>query len=113
MPISKSPKKRKKKAALMFYLIAFGSGLSGVPWVVNSEIYPLEVRQKCNGQVMVCCWLMSFFVSATFLHMLRAWGPEGTFGFYGGMAVLGLLVLYQYMPETKGKTLESIEKLFL
>uniref|UniRef100_A0A6T7WLS0 Major facilitator superfamily (MFS) profile domain-containing protein n=1 Tax=Pyramimonas obovata TaxID=1411642 RepID=A0A6T7WLS0_9CHLO len=98
--------------ALMLYLVAFGSGLSGIPWVINSEVYPLHVRAVATGLATTTNWLFNFSVSLTFLSLVNALGQSGTFALYAGVAALGYAVLYLYMPETANLSLEQLQALF-
>lgn len=107
-----SPWNELKVAGLMLYLIAFGSGLSGVPWVVNSEIYPLRVRSAAVGQATVSNWLFNYLVGRYFLNVCELAGTGGAFAFFAGISVLGGIWLYAMLPETMGLPLESIEVLF-
>ena len=97
---------------IMLYLIAFGSGLSGVGWVVVSEIYPMRVRAVGVSQAIFVNWMLNYLVSQTFLTLADAIGYNGTFGLYAGFAGAGGLLMYRYLPETAGLRLEAIEGLF-
>ena len=73
-----------------------------VPWTVNAEIYP----QSCRGMGMATStavnWISNYIVSLTFLSLLEALGGAGGFMFYAGFGVLGFIVIYLILPETKG-----------
>merc|ERR1719460_1578222 len=58
--------------SIMAYVYMFGFGLSGVPWVVNSEIYPVHVRAQCIGLATGTNWICNFIVSQTFLTLAKA-----------------------------------------
>jgi len=103
------------------YLLSFGLGMSPVPWTVNAEIYPQSVRGTCISISTATNWISNFIVSSTFLsfsilmstnHVDPHNHPNGVFWFYGAIALVGLILLSVYMPETKGLTLEQIGRLF-
>ena len=96
----------------MFYLLSFGSGLSGACWVVTSEVYPMRVRSAAVALATFANWLFNFTVSQSFLSLADAITMGGSFGVYGGVALFGGLLLYRYLPETSGVRLEEIERLF-
>lgn len=98
--------------AVMLYLPAFGSGLSGVPWTVNGEIYPLGIRAEAVAQATAANWLFNSAVSLSFLSLVDAIGVGATFVIYLCATLLGALWLWRYMPETKGLDLESVKALF-
>jgi hypothetical protein len=75
-----------------------------------AEIFPLEIRGAAMGVAVFSCWFWNFAVSATFLSLLNALGPVKTFLGYTAMCVLGFIVSYFFVPETKGVSLEQIEE---
>ena len=97
---------------VMLYLVSFGAGLSGVAWVVVSEIYPMRVRAIAVAIAVFVNWVFNFLVSQSFLTLAHAVGFVGTFGVYGCIAGIGGLLIYRYLPETNGARLEDIERLF-
>jgi len=98
--------------AMVLYLLCFGVGMSPVPWAINAEIYPLHVRAACVSIATSANWITNFIVAATFLSLQDALGKPGTFWLYGGVAVFGAIWLCVSMPETAGRSLEQIERLF-
>mmetsp|Transcript_1798 Transcript_1798/g.4979 ORF Transcript_1798/g.4979 Transcript_1798/m.4979 type:complete len:517 (-) Transcript_1798:371-1921(-) len=103
------------------YLLSFGAGMSVMPWVVNAEIYPLDVRSTANSIATAVNWVSNYIVSATFLDLAEALStdpacrqghPDGAFWLYALIALGGFLYLLRVMPETRGKTLEEIDNLF-
>ena len=99
-------------AFLMLYLVAFGSGLSGVPWVVGAEIYPTDVRSTAVGQNTLSNWLFNFLVAQTFLDMVQLLHSWGAFLVYACFSAIGGVWLYFYLPETMHLSLEQISTLF-
>mmetsp|Transcript_76204 Transcript_76204/g.163460 ORF Transcript_76204/g.163460 Transcript_76204/m.163460 type:complete len:512 (-) Transcript_76204:16-1551(-) len=109
-------------ACVILYLFCFGVGLSPVPWTVNAEIYPLHSRASCISMSTSVNWLMNFVVSVTFLHLATSLStypgheakghPNGVFWVYSAISVVGFVLLWRLMPETKGLALEHIGKLF-
>ena len=76
-----------------------------------SEIFPNTIRSKAIAIAVAAQWISNFIVSATF-PSLEAFSVPFTYCLYGVMSVLSALFVWKMVPETKGKTLESMEQLW-
>lgn len=99
------------------YLVAFGFGMSPIPWLVNAEIYPIRVRSTAISISTGVNWVANLIVSTTFLSLAKVTStdrenaenhPDGAFWIYAAIASLGLVWVAFTLPETNGKTLEEI-----
>ena len=98
--------------ALFIYIMFFAPGMGPLPWTINSEIYPTWARSTAISIATATNWIFNLFVSLTFLTFADNLGQPGTFGFYAGFGVLGLIFVVFLVPETKGRSLEDMEDLF-
>ena len=97
--------------AITFYALS----LAPVTWVIISEIFPNRVRGPAMAVSVFSLWTASFILTYTFpiLKDHLGDGTKGialTFGLYGLICLAGLILIYRYLPETKGKSLEELEK---
>lgn len=94
---------------LMAYVGSFAIAMGPVVWVVISEIFPTRIRGRAMSVATVSIWSACYVVSQLFPPMFKR--LEGyTFCFYSAMCVLAVLFIAVLVPETKGKTLEQIER---
>eukprot|EP00755_Sulcionema_specki_P003566 Sspe_Gene.27944::Locus_12393_Transcript_1_1_Confidence_1.000_Length_1587::g.27944::m.27944 len=98
-------------AALMAYLMAFGLGLSGIPWTMNSEIYPLPIRNAAQGQAVFTNWFLNGLIALVFPVFIDK-AVEAFFFFFGAVALCGGLWMHRFLPETRGLSLEDMTALF-
>jgi len=92
------------------YVIFFGVGLGPVFWLLISEIYPTKIRGQAMSLATLSVWGANWLVAGTFLSLIRAAGRAGTFWIFAGICVLAFLFCLKLVPETKGRTLEAIER---
>jgi len=93
-------------AAMALYALS----LAPVTWVLLSEIFPNRIRGAAMSVSTFALWSACFVLTYTFPLLNAGLGPAGTFGIYAGISVLGFLFIKSRVRETKGKTLEQIER---
>ncbi|KAL5991919.1 Sugar transporter [Asimina triloba] len=98
-------------AGLALYIISYAPGMGTVPWIVNSEIYPLKYRGLCGGMAAVANWVSNLIVSQTFLTLTESIGSSYTFLLFGVASSFAFIFIYLFVPETKGLAFEEVEKM--
>ncbi|PYX80737.1 MAG: MFS transporter [Acidobacteria bacterium] len=91
-------------------IACYALSLAPVTWVLISEIFPNRVRGIAVSIAVSSLWIASFLLTLTFPILNRALGSSGTFWTYAGICLAGFLFVLARVPETKGKTLEQIER---
>ena len=94
------------------FIVFFSLGWGPLPWLLMSEIFPPRVRGVASGFVTLVNWVFVFIVTNSFHGMLGTLHEQGTFWFFAGFCFVSFLYTLFFVPETKGKTLEEIEKIF-
>jgi MFS transporter, SP family, galactose:H+ symporter len=95
--------------SLGVYVACFAIGLGPVFWLMISEIYPLKIRGRAMGAAAVANWGANLLVALTFLSLLHSLGRSWTFWLYGLVGIIAWIFVYRLVPETKQRTLETIE----
>ncbi|KAJ8766497.1 hypothetical protein K2173_022556 [Erythroxylum novogranatense] len=95
-------------AGVLIYISAFSIGMGAVPWVIMSEIFPINIKGVAGSLVVLVNWLGAWAVSFTY-NFLMDWSPSGTYYLYSGFSLATILFVAKFVPETKGKTLEEIQ----
>jgi len=88
----------------------YAMSLAPVTWVLISEIFPNRVRGAAVSVSVSALWIACFVLTYTFPLLNHALGAAGTFWVYAGICAAGFLFVLRSVPETKGKTLEAIER---
>ena len=104
---------------ILGYIACFALSVGPVTWVILSEISPTRIRGRAMAVATVCLWIANYIVSQTFPMMdanpwlLQTFHRGFPFWLYGAFCIVLLLCVRAFVPETKGKTLEEIERHWL
>ena len=105
--------------SIMVYSASFMFSWGPICWVLIAEIFPNTIRGAAVAIAVAFQWIFNFIVSSTFVPMFNMHLTEGddfghwfTYGLYGIICVIAALFVWKLVPETKGKTLEDMTKLW-
>lgn len=105
--------------SIMIYSAAFMMSWGPICWVLIAEIFPNTIRGAAVAIAVAFQWIFNWIVSASFVPMFNMqlggdanFGHWFTYGLYGTICVLAALFVWRLVPETKGKTLEDMSKLW-
>lgn len=100
-------------AVLLVVLAAiacYSMTLAPITWVLLSEIFPNRIRGTAISICVSALWIACFGLTVTFKPINAALGAAGTFWLYGAICLVGFLVYWKHIPETRNKSLEQIER---
>ena len=91
-------------------IACYAMSLAPITWVVISEIFPNRIRGAAMSVVVSSLWIGCTVLTLTFPYLKAGLGAHGAFWLYGIICVIGFVVILMKLPETKGKSLEDIER---
>lgn len=97
-------------ASVMVYIACFAFSLGPVTWIMVSEILPLRIRGLAMSICTVSNFFFNFIIVLSFPVLLQHIGEAHTFWIYAGICFISLFFFHFYVPETKGRSLEEIER---
>eukprot|EP00096_Caligus_rogercresseyi_P007096 TRINITY_DN2451_c0_g1_i4.p1 TRINITY_DN2451_c0_g1~~TRINITY_DN2451_c0_g1_i4.p1 ORF type:complete len:498 (+),score=103.43 TRINITY_DN2451_c0_g1_i4:473-1966(+) len=98
--------------SLCFHVMSFSFGYGPIPWLLMSEIFAPEIRGYASAIASGSNWGMGFLVTLSFPILTDLLGQYPVFFIYAGGMLILLLLAIIFVPETKGKTLEEIQRIF-
>ena len=91
-------------------IACYAMSLAPATWVVIAEIFPNRIRSAAISISVTALWSACFVLTYTFPLLNAALGAAGTFWIYAGVCLAGMVYLSLRLPETKGRTLEELER---
>ncbi|CAN0892685.1 Sugar transporter ERD6-like 7 [Linum grandiflorum] len=93
---------------ISLYIGFYSAGMGAVPWVVMSEIFPINIKGIGGGFATLVNWSGAWAVSFTY-NFLMSWSSYGTFLLFAAVNAIAIVFVIMVVPETKGRTLEQIQ----
>nr|UFI08027.1 sugar transporter 1 [Laodelphax striatellus] len=96
--------------SLSLFVIVFSLGFGPIPWMFMSEIFPPQIKGQACSIACFFNWFSVFMVTKFFSDLQLKFGSYGTFWIFSGISVAGTFFVFNLVPETKGKSMEEIQK---
>lgn len=98
---------------LLCYVASFAFSYGPIVWVIISEIFPTRIRGMAVSIGSLSLMVTGFLITLTNPVLIESIMPSGTFFLYAGLTLPAIWFIWRFVPETKGKSLEEIEKYWL
>jgi SP family arabinose:H+ symporter-like MFS transporter len=99
---------------VIVFIAAFAMAMGPISWLFSSEVFPNRIRGRAMSIAALTVWVSCYIVAQTFpmLNDSARIGPAKTFWIYAGVSLLSFVFVLALLPETKGRTLEEIERMW-
>ena len=104
---------------MLLYVASFAMSWGPVTWVLLAEIFPNKIRGKAMAVAVAAQWISNYLVSWSFplmdknSYLLDKFNHGFSYWIYGLMSILAMLLVWKFVPETKEKTLEEMDNLWV
>ena len=95
---------------IVISIACYAMTLAPVTWVLISELFPNRIRGAAMSVAVLSLWIACTVLTLSFPYLKNMLGAHGAFWTFGAICVVGFIVMLRHLPETKGKTLEDIER---
>ena len=98
--------------SIMVYSASFMFSWGPICWVLIAEVFPNTIRGAAVAIAVAFQWIFNWIVSTSFVPLANSMGFWFTYGLYGVICIVAAVFVWRLVPETKGKTLEDMSKLW-
>ena len=98
--------------SIMVYSASFMFSWGPICWVLIAEVFPNTIRGAAVASAVAFQWIFNWIVSTSFVPLANSMGYWFTYGLYGVICIVAAVFVWRLVPETKGKTLEDMSKLW-
>ena len=98
--------------SIMIYSASFMFSWGPICWVLIAEVFPNTIRGAAVAIAVAFQWIFNWIVSTSFVPLANSMGYWFTYGLYGVICIIAAIFVWKLVPETKGKTLEDMTKLW-
>ena len=98
--------------SIMLYSVSFMYSWGPICWVLIAEVFPNTIRGAAVAIAVAFQWIFNWIVSTSFVPMANSMGYMFTYSLYGVICILAAIFVWRLVPETKGKTLEDMSRLW-
>ena len=93
------------------FIIVFSLGYGPIPWMMIGELFPPQIKGMASSLSCLLNWFLAFIVTKFFQNLQEEIGTYTTFWIFAGISLLGTILVFLILPETKGKTIDEIQRI--
>lgn len=97
---------------ILLCVAGFAVGMGPAVWVIMSEIFPTRIRGRAMSLATISLWVACVALTLTFLSLVKLLTISGAFSIYATLCLVTLIFVWRVTPETKGRSLEEIERMW-
>ncbi|PON85531.1 Major facilitator, sugar transporter-like [Trema orientale] len=94
--------------SLLVYFSCYSIGIEGIPWIIVSEILPINIKSPAGSILNVISSVSGWIISYSFRFIFE-WNSAGTFFIFAAISGVSILFIWKMVPETKGRALEELQ----
>jgi SP family facilitated glucose transporter-like MFS transporter 8 len=92
------------------FIVVFSLGYGPIPWMMVGELFAPQIKGFASSFSCVLNWILAFVVTKFYADMAASFGTYTTFWIFAVISCIGTVFVFFIVPETKGKTLDEIQK---
>ncbi|KAF5269944.1 hypothetical protein FQR65_LT05743 [Abscondita terminalis] len=95
---------------IALFMLVYALGFGPIPWMMSAELFPTEIKSIASAAAGTFNWFMAFIITKFYGDVRVAIGGDATFYIFAGVCVFATVYNCILVPETKGKSLEQIQR---
>lgn len=95
--------------SLCIFIVAFSLGFGPIPWMLSGDLCTPAIKATVSSTAGTFNWILAFIITTVFADMRSSMGDDGAFWFFAGISLVGVPLVYLFIPETKGKSIDEIQ----
>jgi SP family facilitated glucose transporter-like MFS transporter 8 len=96
--------------SVCLFIVVFSLGYGPIPWMMVGELFAPQIKGFASSISCVLNWILAFIVTRFYSDLAIAFGTHITFWIFAVISAIGTVFVFFVVPETKGKTLDQIQK---
>lgn len=96
--------------SVCLFMVVFSLGYGPIPWMMVGELFAPQIKGFASSLSCVLNWILAFVVTRFYSDLASSFGTHTTFWIFAVISAIGTAFVFFFVPETKGKTLDQIQK---